>query len=376
MSAPLYSRFKRKIDRELRAYKRTLIPNAIRSFKRSDTRIYSISRRASFEAGAWSISHPKELLQFIEEIEFPTQRVWVECDWVEVLAGATGGAYTEDMTWGNSDGRPIRMGFLFEKEPGSDQIVFFIFNLYEGGSVRLQPLTFLITKKDRDFTWEPNTVEEIKKRMGVDLESAPLGLNYFTNYKENPRLINKLKKKLDMGILFPSERESAKKTRLERFKSAEMLAEIMRETHGTPRLALGALAVCFSAKAMKYEPIGKDVPIEPVEIVSHEGVHEINLYVRDRPRGKSPVRHGLLRQAQKKKALHTVGGHWAYRQRKDGSDPTRCELGRHDFEDVENTHSQVCLKCGQKRWWREAHERGDEQYGVVPQKTFNVRVGG
>jgi hypothetical protein len=371
MAAPLYSRYKRYIDRDVRVYQKSApkMARLIRNWKKSSTLVYSLSRNASYEAGWFSTEPPKVLLDALQSLYLPKEEVWVEVDWRAVMAGSLRIDIDHpdvDELYGEA---PVRMGLLAARgDTENNSFVIMGYFLWATGRVDLGPV---ITEIDKSCELRNNRDlrDLVYKKVGFDIDEAGIGLGYRDRYaEEHPRLYKKLAGALD--LLLPGRDPNAP-------HSLTAYVRLMKEVHGTARLYLAILAALVAAQPPRYVPDGEAPPRERKD---HSGTakapYEIDLFLRSKPKPGRSIAASLRAVERRKKMAHTVGGHYAYRARKDGGDPTVCTVSdHHDFEKIEGTKSEVCIFCDQRRWWKAEHERGDETLGRVGQKVRNIRVG-
>lgn len=368
MSAPLYSRYRRYADREAARFPRTsLIARTIPIWKRPDTRVYSLTDRASHEAGWWSGEPPGELLRAMSLHYLPMPQVWIELDWVAYNKG-TNRRPLEDTRAprvldhdGNSVGlsgpdSPVRMGIMlqekeYDRASGKNAIAGLLFYLYPTGTCFVGPVI---------FAWDSDLKDEGESARAS--ETVALGRTYIEKHgKDHPVLMKRLQRRAIISGL-------DKNTTLN-----------FSEIEGTTRMAIAALTAVLAARPPVYAPNPNGAVRErPVKHgAERDRPIEVDLFIRERPRvSGGSIRASVGHLEAVKKGRHTVAAHYAYRARADGGDPTACpKTPQHDFENIDGSKSQVCIYCGQKRWFKERHERGDEAYGIVPAKTYNVRVG-
>ena len=404
MSAPLYSRFRRYSDREIKRYpKKSYMARILPSWKRPDTRVYSLSERASYEAGYWSTAEPAELLRGLSMAYLPTPQVWIEFDWYHFNKGTNRIPFDDHQRQVimSADGyephnpatAPVRMGMMYY-QPNTPQgkgewrgpsgcIMGFMFYVYPSGSSYIGPPVFgfhpsepidppieivdttggLRHMMERNLTGNFASPGFLEDKRGLKLERIAMGVSYCKREEpKHPRLIKRLQERTMLTTL------------------AHSKAVSWKEIEGSTRIALAVLTAALSAKAPHYDPTSpKDLsaPRERPRGPERDRPIEVDLFIRERPRKPGgSIRASVGHLEAVRKGLHTVAAHYAYRSRKDGGDPRDCtRAAQHDFEKIEGSKSQVCIFCGQKRWFKQMHERGDEAYGVVPSKTYNVRAG-
>jgi len=378
MSAPLYNRFRRYADREVKRFpKKAFMRLIIPSWKRPDTRVYSLSDRASYEAGYWSAMKPSELLRGLSMAYLPTPQVWIEFDWLTYNKGtnhvpwddttqeimlAKGNSYEVH----NAETAPVRIGAMFY-QPNTPQgkgewqapagcIMGFLYYVYPTGTCLLGAPAFGFHTSE---TMEPPTEfidnqEQLKRATqgeshkytyphlldrGSDvlLEEVALGTSYCRSYQElEPRLLKRLQDRMMLTTL------------------AHRPVPLWSQIDGTTRIALSLLVAALSAKPPHYVPVldkdGNPLPERPRGSERDRPI-EVDVFIRDRPHkpGRS-IRASVGHLEAVKKGLHTVAAHYAYRSRADGGDPTQCRRApAHDFEKIEGSKSEVCTFCGQKR---------------------------
>lgn len=397
MSAPLYSRFKRYADREAKRFpKKTKIRHWIPRWKSPHARAYSLTDNAALEVGRYSSMPPSELLRGMQSHELPAPYLWVEVPFDALMAGSFGSSLEEYR--GNvknpitlqADGTtldlpenemPVRAGFMFsqtgrfEGEPGAvfdyrkdeegQGLIFFIISyLTRSGSFYIGPII---------GAWMPdgNPLPVAYTKDEYIFEWAGLGKTYLSR-DDQPRLMKKLHAATSQFVLGGAHVDKVYGS------SRATLERLNAETQGSTRLAIALLTACMTAKAPHYTPGPDATPAEVREAKRRaREVVEIDLFLRQRERPGHSIRASVGALEAQKKREHTVGAHWAYRARKDGGDPTECpntQFGYHDFEPVDGTKSEVCIMCGQKRWRKDAHKRGDPSLGQVAPKIYNVRV--
>lgn len=380
MPAPLYSRYRRYADREANRFaKAAKFRGLVRLWKRPETRVYSLSNRAAYEAGAWSTLPVGDLLRGMSAQYLPAPFVWVEVPWPMLQAGSAG-IPVEGMETRLRKDTPVRVAaMLFQSsEPSPDRpkevkwldasmppktILSLVCYLYPNGSVFVGPL-LCMWSPDQALWPLMNEIAEESDEERDSMVSTGIGDHYLSKRAQaNPRLTKKLRERMACTIAGTTFRQTP---------------EARQEFGGISRLLMACLMAALSAKPPKYPPAkegaspGRSGPSGPKRTVT-----EVDLFLRERQRQGESLRASVGVVEGIKKGLHKVGAHYAYRKRSDGRDPTVCymtQFGMHDWEPIEGTKSEVCAVCGQKRWFKAAHERGDEKYGVVPPKTYNVRV--
>jgi len=383
MSAPLYSRYRRYADREARRFhKGSMARLLIPKWKRPHTRVYSLSDRASYEAGAWSSYPPAVLIKAMGQHYLPTYNVWIELDFLSYQQGVNripyesenrGSTHTQEgVLVAKDDQFPVRMAvLLFEptqgqtgKEPlpdhtgGTGCIAGLLFYLFPTGTSFIAPVTYGWYTGESEKN-SPYTLCPERQKQAL----SPVYAGRYAN--KNPRTLKRLMRRVHLEMVGTDALISESK--------------LTKEVYGTTRLAIAALSAALSARSAQFEADMLADPNKPLK--GRKGGEnrqpiEVDLFLRDRPKrpgGSINASIGALETL--KKGLHTVGGHWAYRRRKDDNDPTQCPKGaEHLWESIEGTKTQVCLACGQKRWFRDQHQRGDAKYGVASTKTYNVHV--
>jgi hypothetical protein len=95
----------------------------------------------------------------------------------------------------------------------------------------------------------------------------------------------------------------------------------------------------------------------------------VSLYkASQRQRTVNPLSRGHSTDSAGRR-LHPVIGHYCYRRRADGSEARICwkdPYRTHRWQPVEGRPLQeTCSCCGQLRWFRPTHERGNESIGRV-----------
>lgn len=387
MSAPLYSRYCRYADREAKRFPhhsrmRELIP----LWKRPQTRVYSLTPRASHEAGWWSGEEPGELLKAISLHYLPAPFTWIEFDWRAYNKGSmrmpldapddTEVRRGTSTVIVNGPDTPLKLGFMFfmtkdllrdarsaeERFGDADNLIALTFYLYQTGACFVGPAV---------VHWHPT--QPIKVQVDGKEVIGPedlmgyghgVGHDYLRQYEEqHPRLTLRLRQLLGVRIL------------------GDPLAGIGKAVDGFARCAAAVLTATLSARPPTYAPAltGIKAGDSKPEWGTKARPMEVDLFIRERPRKPGgSIRASVGHLEGVKKGLHLVGAHYAYRNRGDGKDPTLCYSGMdglHDFEDIPDSKSQVCVICNQKRWFKDQHKRGDEAYGIVPRKIRNVRLG-
>lgn len=386
MSAPLHNRYKRYADREAKRFvKGSSTRPLITQWKRPDTRVYSLSDRASYEAGAWSTSSPKDILRAIDSHYLPLDHVWIEFDFWSYQKGVNNvslengdeyllyeGTTVKSMAYSNA---PMRLGLMLyhplialrkTDEPAlRDDIAAIVFYLYPNGTSFIGPSI---------VGWEVHTEEGREYHPNDRSLMGRLALSkfYMERYRDkNPRLLHRLCGRIYQGMLGIGRVPLA------------TLEESSRETMGTTRMAIAVLTAALSARAHRPAPMESDrQPGTPKTPCERDRPIEVDLFIRERPRqgAGASIKASIGHLETVRKGLHKVGRHYAYRRRDDGGDPTRCtksfnEVQHHHFERIEGTATEVCLACGQRRWLKKEHQRGDPKYGNLIPKTYNVRVG-
>jgi len=383
MSAPLYSRYCRYIDRDIKRFPRkAAIGQLIPMWKRPQTRIYSLSSRASHEAGWWSTEDPGELLRAISLQYLPAPYVWMEYDFRAHDLGSLRlpiDTQSKSLDIIRGDGEiPSRVAFMFFRTEAA--IKLFPLKLAGSGEGGIMALTYYLYPSGGCFVGPPIVHWDTRgplMRKGGDIAEPvdatgrteadyALGTGYLDLHEgEHPRLMNKLKTRVGLTAI------------------GSNLHTPWSEINGHTRSAISILTAALSARPPAYvHDLGRpSAPRREAEWGTKERPIEVDLFIRERARKPgASIRASVGHLEGIKKGLHMVGAHYAYRARADGGDPTICpvrphrSLG-HDFEDIAGTKSQVCVHCGQKRWFRDQHQRGDEAYGIVPQKVRNVRLG-
>lgn len=373
MSAPLHSRFCRYFERDSRIFSDKVV-GVLRQFRRP-ARIYSMTPNASFEAGALSGAHPRDLLAAYHALYDPGGNVWIELHWRDAIRGMfEAGVPVPEM----DDGHPVKVGFLVVPRmamggsfAGTAEFAVLNYYLYPNGSNMLGPTISMVSKEAAlSIALTPEYLADFEYITGIPYQAFAMGPGYLNRWRtETDR-----KTTLDLALLGAI---SLLPHRKARNRNAKQEIGILCDVNGNARIALAALATVLYAKPVKYR---EDPDLPPVERNRKSGarseVVEIDVYVKPKVKpGHTVIRH-INAAERAKKRRHDVLAHWAYRQRKDGSDPLQCLPGRaHSFENVEGTKSQVCIYCDQKRWFRDKHERGDATLGAAPPKIYNVRAG-
>lgn len=382
MAAPLYSRYKRHADREAARFpKKSTIRSLVPLWRRPDTWVYSLSARASHQAGWWSTSEPGELLRALSVQFMPADRVWIEVDWKALLNGAAhlpldgsgvpsdpGALKTPDHS---VDQVPIRVGMMLAKAlPGQvpvapmlDQDVIYglLTYLYPNGALFIGPYCAYWSLGDV-------VVNERMDHPDALIANAPIGRPYRDLYQaKHPRLHKQVLKRMGLTVM-GEEQVGLVKAR-----------SLLSNGEGTTRLMVAALTSCLAAKRAKPGEPGADIAtVEANPRQANRHTIEVDLFLRESKEPGKALRRSVGHLEGIKKGLHMVEAHYAYRARKDGADPKVCpvsQFGYHDWESIEGTHSEVCALCGQRRWFKDKHKRGDEAYGIVGQKVRNVRLG-
>lgn len=362
MSAPLYSRYCRYANREAKKFEKSHpFGKSIPLWKRPDTRVYSLTERASYEAGWWSTSEPKEILRAMQYQFMPAERIWIECDFTAFQNGAAHLAI--DSTLNGPDAKtPIRIGFMIERQDSIRDIYEAHFEalvcyVCPGGTFSI-PTIYSV--------WSDAPLSFLQLRVGDKRDSfslMALGGQYVAKHRTPDQ--GGVKELLDRMLLIPLNRNKP-------------MAELPWYG-GATRMIIAIFTAALSARAGQHAsepPMGTTAPSKAATN-AHRRVIEVDLFLRERPKkpGRS-IRASIRHIEGHKKGLHKVAAHYAYRAREGGGDPTQCtKVDKHEFEALFGTKTQVCIYCGQKRWLKKAHERGDAKYGVVPQKTYNVRAG-
>lgn len=392
MPAPLYNRFCRYAQREAKRYPRhSDLQRMIPQWKRPSTSVFSLSDKAAYEAGWWSTEPPGDLLRASSLHFMPTERAWIEWNWKHMSAGSARlKNWWEDqnqllMSQSNSgikvmdDSAPARVGAMIRRSAFDDEhrikdgwfdlscppgtFMALLTYIYPNGTFFVGP-TISFWHPTETVAHLTESIVDGDRDKQTTIHMTALGTQYCERYgNKNPRLFNRLCEQSALIMIGKPDATYAS----------------MKEVEGTTRLIMSALTAVLSAKPTTYTP---DDSIEPRKRKKRSGsrraVVEVDLFIRHRSRPGASIKSSVGHQEAVKKGLHTVGAHYAYRARKDGGDPRVCDVGlggHHSFEEVEGTNTEVCVLCGQKRWFKKAHERGDEAYGIVPRKIKNIRVG-
>lgn len=388
MSAPLYNRFCRYSDREAKRFPRhTALRQMIPTWKRPSTTVFTLSDRAAYEAGWWSTEAPGELLRGMSVQYMPTERVWIEWNWKEMQNGSARmpidspviiGSTREGLEW-VEDRAPLRVGAMIRQSAYADEqrkkdgwfdltcppgsFMAMLCYLYPNGTFFLGP-TFSFWHPTETMGHLTKSIVDMNVEKAANLHIAALGDHYLKRWGEqHPRLSDRLTERMAMILIGKDATE----------------ATSFAEVQGTTRLIMSALMAAISAKPTKYV----EDPDRPSKDRKNRGgpkrpIVAVDLFMRERKRPGASLRASVGAQEAIKKGLHTVGAHYAYRSRQDGSDPRVCPIhpnGTHDFEEIPDTKSECCVLCEQKRWFRDSHERGDEAYGIVPRRVKHVRLG-
>lgn len=373
MSAPLHSRYTRYWEREAKKF-HPRIADILRSFKKP-ARIYSFSENASKEAGGFSAAPPQELLKAVSNIRDPGGDLWLEFDWRAAVSGMQEAGIPVAPC---GDEHPVRMAFLVTFKPAvmgradisGVLIAGMNFTFYPNKANVLSPtVTFLGDDAHAMIDGNEDFLNYFAKMAKYPFEACAMGPGYLS-------MFNKPKNKADLVKLLLAGSIAILPFVKQKFRSLANDTNMFGDMNGNARVMLAVLATALLARPKDYV---RDLNLPPKKTDPRERsgteVIEIDLFIRP----KMKVGHTIIRAVnaaeRAKKRRHEVLGHWAYRTRPDGSDPTRCRGGgEHEWEDIEGTKSQVCITCSQKRWFRDKHERGDESQGRAPQKIYNVRA--
>lgn len=373
MPAPLYNRYCRYADREARKmHKKTAMRRVVKAWKHPNTRVYALSDNAAYEAGWWSTNSPAELLRGLSLQYLPQRTVWVEFPWIPMMRGSSRlprdhegplMGYTREGVREVGEDSPVRVGAMLCKRDlwntmhstynavsDHENIYCHLTYLYPNGSLVFSPVV---------CAWalgsDKVTPEDVEPRFS----EAAVGRGYIDTWQDkHPRLLKTLRSRMML---------------------AAPVIMSLDEVQGTTRICMAALMAALSAKTPQPNAAAKgDEVRSPSPSGPKREVVEVDLFIRQKQRPGESLRASVGRMDGIKRGLHKVGAHYNYRRTEDGSDPTVCSVskfGYHDWEAIPNTKSECCVLCGQKRWFKDAHERGDERYGVSKPKTYNVRVG-
>lgn len=367
MVAPLHSKYRRNFDRDVKLVQ-MLTSASLRKhlflFK-NKARVYELTANASREAGVFSTQGVPDMLEALRALYLPTDRVWVEVDWNAMQEGVEDGGLLGHPP---SPDRPCRLAFLYARD-GETNIEVYVYYLYPSGKTMFGPAALSLASEPSDVL-----TKGYAKAMKQDRHLTKFVMNaaggyawHSRNDDDHPRLANRLRAQWS---LVPAGYEKL---------DEKACVDILKEMNGTGRVAVAALSACIAARAPGFIPStdGEERERRQRDGERHTAA-SVDLFIRPTTRkGKTILRALRAAEAQRRRQ-YEVGAHWNYRHRDDGGDPMVCpvhERGHHDFERIEGTQSEECALCGQRRWFKRAHKRGDPSVGVVPPKRYRVRAG-
>lgn len=322
MPAPLHSRWRRQFDKVFRT---TGYSPAQYLHLKNKLQPYAVSDNAAIQLGHDSTKVGVEWFD-IASTPMPHKQFMVEFNWEkyhEELMHAG-----KEIPNGKADGsdRPTRCGFIFMDDP--DGWICFYLVLYPGGTFMLAPGLLTFSRREYDTPGDP----------------LLMGIGYPYH-----KILNHINWQMDRKL--------------------ESHAEAINlEFAGLARQCLSAYGAVVQARLPTFTPADPDAPFRERKTSGKViELDETNMYLSNRTiRGEV---HYEPSEEPQKRTRHEVRGHWCYRRGRE--DPFTCNIpsGRHDWEG--DDARQTCIHCGQKRWFRPSHERGE---GEISQKVRNIRV--
>lgn len=371
MPAPLFARFCRRIADDAKPMRKFAPEASVALLQhRSKARVYSLDAAASEEVGKLSVIPPSRLWPIYKSLRMPGTDVWIEVDVPALFRGAQSLEALDPAEF--SGNRPARMGFAIIKRAEEDDRVAFGYVQYPSGKTALSPyLSYILEKPDR-WTF---AVGEARSKLPIFQDSpvspflVGIGIAYARAHKDDADALASIASLMEVAHVY------AKRGTLTNHQEAKLLYE----ANGTCRWVACALAVVM---ASSYRPfLAQERPAEGPYGSGQGGratATEISLYSPLSETGTGCLTERVLSKALRaraKKSEHEVAGHWSYRRK--GMTGTRltCPDGTpHDFErDLSHEHREACVKCGQSRWFRKEHKRGDPALGTAQKKIHNIR---
>lgn len=356
MGAPLYSRFRRYFDRDAKTLGEPRLKQMLIKAK-NRARVYALDERAAREAGKLAAMPPSKLRAILEAVYLPSEHVWVELPWEPFISGASEGIGLPFMPTEH----PSRVGFLVSATQAGDFRNFGVVTYYllpSKGSM-LGPHIAEVNQVPQVRPAIYDKFEKDFQAMGVDVNHTGTGFGYAARYRDHePAALKWLSSRLDLMVL---------RGGLPNFQKWQGL---LQEVNGTARQALCVIGIVCAAKSRRYRI--SEVRDPAVRGPSGEGrVSLISMYT-DVDASGIAARKAIMAIERARHRYHEVSGHYSYRQRADGQDPRFCyvgtQTGSHMFE-ATHGHSEECMICGQHRWFRAEHHRGDPTLGSATPKV-------
>lgn len=383
MSAPLFANYCKNITktgfhRAMRKKKRPIATQLLAM--RKNARVFSFTERASHEAACLSCQPPDVLLNMLNSLPEQEEDLWIEYDpraadrGLEAMGTKTqGGTVDPSMV-------PIRAAFVVPK-------------LLTGGYRGLSYLSYpdhpyfmashvSVVDKVPGTSVTAETVDShidtMRSVTGVYGLLAGMGFAYG---------LESVTEKQYQKMQAERELPPVLKDLAYRVVASPLLSEMTRTDYeeavkgfnGCARtfLVLLSMALNAGAKSMPVTESVQRVPRAGGKTGNHN-TYEVDIFLNRDSKPGHTAKRAVIAAERARHRLHGVSGHWAYRQARhhSGAASTPCGALEHVWEDVPSAgKKQVCMKCGQVRWWRSGHQRGDAALGTVPQKVHNVRLG-
>jgi hypothetical protein len=335
---------------------------------RTRARIYSLDDSASgFLAKMVKTVTPEELLSFLKDLHSPSDFMWVELSRQEYANELSKHLYLSSEFMEQS--RFVRDGFLYRKhnkEQGREQDsnIFEVFHYIhqKGKSSFLSPVSYVFNNRPLAPSWfEPfnryNHLLPMHEPRGHSF-----GITYIATHKTFPEEL------YDYMATVPM--------------TKVMTTDILVSTSAYARDAVFLLMMLLASKRRAenlytggiYSGTSKNLEIrESLDRETGKPVGELTLYLGT---GSEPTREQTTvsdrASAKRHISAYEVGGHWCYQRGREN--PYVClDKSEHDWQTIERDSPntlQACLACGQKRWFRKEHKRGN---GPVVKKVHNVK---
>lgn len=358
MAAPLFSKFNRYFDRDVRllAKKDARLIGMMRVAK-NKARVYSLSPSAAAEAGKMARLPPEKLMHVVQEAYLPAEYVWVELPWQEYLTEA-------NKDFGvpfDTVSHPTRVGVLALPVYTDRKNAFgaFVYYQFPTKGTMLCPIFAEISQEPQAPIAAHDVIAKSLADSGVDVTHSGIGFGYAATYASHKKALAQLSRLVEA---IPTSAA---------LMSTQMCINTLLEVNGLARMVLCVLGIVAASSQKRYvvrnhmeaEASGKNSR-------GSSGSHEISLYLDAEPSGEAAVR-ALRKGAASRRRFHEVAGHYAYRQSSAGSPRVCSAAGRegiHEFVNVTEKR-QECVHCGQARWFKAAFHRGDAELGVVEPKV-------
>jgi hypothetical protein len=369
MPAPLFARFCRRLtsdggylEKPSKLAYLTLLQHRMRA------RVFSFDDAASEEVGRVSMLPPSRLWPIYEGLRMPTTDVWIELDMAALMRGSNELDKPRNVD-ADPANRPVRTGFaLIQRAPADDRVAF-NYVQYATGKTQLSPyLAYLLDDPNETTEKLIAAREQMAIYKNLPAYGIGAGVNYTGTYRDTDKLFSKLAGRLDVvNILKPTS------------ENAEAL--LVYQANGSPRWVAAALAVAMASTRKPF--LVQERAEEALPRASGHTSRTVTEVTLQSPlsarAGKTDtekVFRTFAREAIRKKA-HDVIGHWSYRHGSSeaGANRLYCpDDTPHDFEkDLVSPNREACAKCGQVRWFKHEHKRGDPALGTVEKKIYNIR---